>query len=262
MYISPHAQKMNELDSYRIMLALQGQSGTGKTFGALTFPNVTVADIDNNLVAYRDRKDVVRLPFKDNEWIKKCFPQIKSTIKFPIRDAFKLWLETEGMKLEKDQSFLLDSWTMLQDEFDKQQNLEPAITKSGGVDEYFFWERKIEYSREVMGLLSQMKCNVIVSFHEQEQRTGQGELLGKVEPLMSGKFQKKLGLYFTDWFRCIAESVFDPVDKKKVIRTDYKWQVKSSSEVNLKTRMKVDGMYVAPDFKSFAQYFPAITQGT
>lgn len=256
MYISPHMQKMSELDSYRIMLALQGQSGTGKTYGALTFPNPVVIDIDNNLVAYRDRPDVLRLPFKDNVWLKTWFTYDEKKIRFPIRDAVLKWLQTEGIKLEADQSLLLDSWSTLQDAFDQQQNLEPFITKSGGVDEFFFWERKVEYSREILGLLSQLKCNVIVSFHEQEQRTGQGELLGKIEPLMQGKFQKKLGLYFTDWFRCVAESKVDAIDKKKVIGTEYKWQVKSSTEVNLKTRMKVEDMYVPPHFDSFKQYFP------
>lgn len=255
-----HSQKMSEQTSYRIMVALQGESGTGKTFSALTFPNPVVADLDNNLVAYRDRTDVIRLPFKDKEWLKKWYKWDEAKIKFPIRDAFLKWIQTEGTKLEADQSFVLDGWTSLQENFDLQVALEPVYTGTGKLNEFSPWDRKQDYSLEVLDALSSMKCNIVVTFHEQSIRSGMGELQGKIEPLMKGGYNKKLGKHFTDWFRCIAESKLDAVDKKKVIGAEYKWQVKSASEINLKTRMKVDGMYVEPHYKSFAQYFPAIQQ--
>lgn len=254
MYISPHSQKMSELLDYRIMLAMQGGTGTGKTHGALTFPNVTAADIDNNMIAYRNRTDVHRLAFKDNDWLKKWYSWDEKKKPYPIRDAVLQWIRAEGLKLESDQTFLLDSWTSLQDNFDMQTVLEPVLNKQGAVDEFAFWDRKQDYSRDILEALSRMKCHVVVTFHEQEVRNGMGALLSKIEPLMKGGYQKKLGKHFTDWFRCIAESKLDA--NKNIIDVEYKWQVKSSSEVNLKTRMKVDGMYVAPNFKSFAQYFP------
>lgn len=250
MYTPIHSQKMSDLDSYQIRCALQGDTGSGKTFSALTFPNPVVADLDNNLTAHKHRSDIIRLPFKDNVWIKSWFPFDEKRIKFPIRDSLLKWISTEGMKLEKDQSFLLDSWTTTQDAFDQQTILEPVLTKSGGIDEFAFWDRKQDYSRELLGYLAQMKCHVIVTFHQQETRTGQGELLGKTEPLMQGKFVKKLGLYFTEWYQCVVEPVLDPTDKKKIISNKYFWKTKSTNEVNLKSRMTNCPMLIEPNFKS------------
>lgn len=253
MYKPSHAQTMSELDTYQIRLALQGATGTGKTYSALTFPNPVVIDIDQNLTAHKHRTDVIVLPFNDKEWLSKWFKP-KKNYAYPIRDAVIEWIKTEGMKLEKDQTLFLDSWTEYQDNFDMQIKLEPTLTSSGGVDAYAPWQTKIEYSRELLTLLKSLKCHVVVSYHEQDTKDANGQRVGKIEPLMSGKFQKKLGLYFTDWFRTCATGIVDPTDKKKIVGCKYEWQTKSDSEVNLKSRLDLP-MFIEPSFSSLKKYF-------
>jgi len=259
MHIPTNAQKMSSLDTYQIRLALQGASGTGKTYSALTFPNPIVIDIDNNLTAHTHRTDVHRLPFKDTDWLKTWFKPSFAKIEYPIRDAVLEWITGEGRKLEKDQTLILDSWTTLQDNFDLQQDLEKVYTKTMEVDAYDFWDKKIEYSRKVVDTLGTLKCHVVVTFHEQDVRDAAGQLIGKVEPLMQGKFQKKLGLYFTDWFRCIADNKVDPKDIKKILGTTWWWQTASTKEVNLKSRLAFP-LLIEPNFTSLAGYFKNLQQ--
>lgn len=264
MYTSPHMQKMSELDTHQIRLGLQGATKTGKTYSALTFPNPVVIDLDTGLVGHKHRSDVIRLPFCDNEWIKSWYKYDANTIKYPQRDAVLKWIETEGKKLEKDQTLIIDSWTTLNDFFDQQSDtsVEPKryLTATGGIDERGFWAYKIEYFRDICILLKSLKCHVVVTFHEQDTRNASGQLIGKIEPLMQGKFVKKLGLYFTDYFRCIVKAKVDPTDKTKTIGTDYFWQTRGDNEVNLGTRLPNLPMLVEPSFETLKQYFSVVLQ--
>lgn len=262
-YIPPNAQRLSEIDIPQIRLALQGASGTGKTYSALTSTNIIVADFDNNLTAHTHRKDIHRIPFCDTEWLRKTYSKIaNNSIVYPARDCFKEWLKTEGIKLAAGQILFLDSWTTLQAQFDLQTTLEPVLTRTGSVDDFAFWGRKQDYAEEILNLFKSLKCHIIVSFHEQTNRDSSGNLLDKILPMMQGKFVNKLGLYFTDWFRCIAESRIDAADKKKIIGTDYFWQTKSTSEVNLKSRLDLP-MKVEPNFdKLVSLYFPAVSKTT
>ena len=260
IYIPTNSQKLSEVEVPKIMLGLQGASATGKTFSGLTFPNVTVIDIENGLVRHHHRSDVIRIPFCDDKWIRDNFPKHckdskGNPIKYPARDSFRQWLQDNGSKFEPNQTLFLDSWTALQDAFDLQTALEPVYTAAGKVDDFAPWGLKIDYAQEILSLLRACRCHVIVSFHEQDTRDASGALIGKVEPLMQGKFVKKLGSYFTDFFRCITESETSQADKKLIIGTKFFWQTKGTTEVNLKSRLDLP-MRVEPTFQSLKGYFP------
>lgn len=244
MYKPTGSINLKDITYSQIRLALQGASGTGKTYSALTFPNPVVANFDHNLNAHVG-KDITVIPFTDDAYVDSLIP--KRT--FPIghaksianrRDAFMKWLKTEATKLEAGQTLIIDSWTTLQDSFDKQTDLEPVTTAKGNIDEYAFWARKMDWSRDVLDSLKFLKCHVVVTFHEQYLTDENGKiLLNKVAPMMQGKFVNKLGLYFTDWFRCINLIPGDehPLTKQKVTEKTYLWQTNGGAGSNLKTRM-------------------------
>jgi len=263
MYIPTKSQNLKEIDFVQIRLGLLGESGTGKTFSALTFPNPVVADFDGGLVAHQGR-DIIAIPFHEHDWVKDA-PRGKIT--HPNggpnrRDAFLEWLKTEAVKLEKDQTLVLDSWTTLQDAFDAQTDLEPAVNNDGKIDSYVFWERKIDFSKQVMTSLKGLKCHVVVTFHESKVRDPKtGQLMDKIAPLMQGKFVASLMLHFTDFFRCHAKDkikldankkpVLDELTGKQVVEdTIFLWQCKSDSSVNCKTRMHDAPMFLEPHFNS------------
>lgn len=250
MYTIPNAIKATDMKSYQIRLGLMGASGTGKTWGALTFPNPVVIDIDGNLLAHKKREDLQVLPFNDYEWIKSWY-KYGGEIVYPVRDALEKWLKDTAPKLEKDQTLILDSWTTLQTEFDKQTVMEPSRTKDGSIDEYAFWERKADYSERILSCLKTLKCHVVVTFHEQEPRADfNNKLLSKVEPLMQGRFVKKIGLFFTDFFQTFVTTEVDAATKQP-INPKYWWRTRSTNELNLKTRMTDCPVNMEPHFKNF-----------
>ena len=85
--------------------------------------------------------------------------------------------------------------------FDMQEALEPVITDKGKVDTLAFWRHKIEWFGEVVDMIMSLRCHVILCAHEQSDRNKDGELNGKLKPLVSGQTADKLGKDFTDWFR-------------------------------------------------------------
>lgn len=237
LYKPSYATPIKELPFIQRRIGLMGRSGSGKTYGALTFKNPVVIDIDGNLAAHSEREDVLVLRFNDETWIReKLGYKFESKIKYPIRDAVKKYLLEEATKLSEQQTLVIDSWTSLQVAFDLQKELEPKYVVGGGIDAFDFWACKIDYSEAVLSSLQKLRCDVVVTLHEQDQREHLGKLNGKIEPLMEGKFNKKIGLYFTEFYRCIVESKLDK--DKKLIGANYLWQTASSSDVSdLKTRM-------------------------
>lgn len=255
MFIPPNTTTLDKKPFSQKRVAIQGWGGTSKTTAALTFPNPTIADIDNSvsetnaLCAGRKMEEVVCIPFHSREFV--------DTIKKGInrRDAFKQWLETNINKFEPDQTFILDSWTALLDEFYKAW--QPVITKRGEVDDFAFWELLQEYSQEILTLLRQAPCDVVVIFHEIIETDDKGRPTGKATPLMQGKFVNKLSGYFTDWFRAIGVerkpgdeqmpknlgitmeqwNKFCAMESPVKSQTLYLWQTATGNVANCKTKL-------------------------
>lgn len=261
IYIPPNTVNLNTRANAKLMVALLGRSGSGKTTSALTFPNPIVLDLDGNLIGHRG-KDIPTIPIYDEAYVVdvlKVGPKKKPEHSANRRDAVLKWLTSEGRKLTAKQTLVVDSWTTLQDAFDTQTNYEPAYTKQGQIDEFAFWAQKIEYSNNVMTELKGLKCHVVITFHEQFQMDKDKQPTGKLEPLMQGKFVNKLGLYFTDFIRCIVTDEVNPTTglvyatgaKPKDSPTKYWWQIKSSANIEVKTRMTTPRMFIEPSFSEF-----------
>lgn len=265
-YQSLQAVKIKDEEEGQIMLGLQSISGNGKTWSACTFPNPVILDFDNNTVGLKGRHPnyecIQKIPFYDPafvaKWATSTFPLGNPNHRPNQKDALVKWLLAEGPKVPSDSTVILDSWTAAQDAFDIQTDLTPAITKTGEVDSFAFWAQKQDWSRDVLRLLKGLKCHVVVTFHEQYDYDKNGILINRIRPFMQGKFVGKLPNYFTDFFRCIVSEVKGADNKPKLLSdgktkvVEYLWQIKSDELISLKTRMKVEGMFVPADFKSFA----------
>jgi hypothetical protein len=258
MYKPTNSINMTNAELPQIRLGLQGPAASGKTWAATTFPNPVFMDIDNGLTAHRGR-DILRVPFYDPTFIRQLCPNSKVTDPPNRRDAVRFWLRDEGNKLEPDQTLVVDSWTTLQNAFDQQTELEPVRTRQGLVDEFAFWAKKIDYSRDIMELLMGLRCHVVVCFHEISQRDPKtGLLLEKLQPLMQGKFVAQLKVYFTDFFR---QHAIGKLDEQKQVReingkkltedTTYMWQIKSDAIFDAKTRMNRPEIVIPASFSSF-----------
>jgi len=236
-YIPKGALEAKQYPSSPCRLLLVGLSGTGKTFSSLLdTPNPIIADFDNKLSGFRLAHPEIgfhAIPFWD---MKFCVETMKclndesgkpNNPKYPpnSRDAFKYWLAEEGLKLQPNQTFILDSWTSLQASFDTQSSLPHEIVfskKTGEEDTYKFWGRKKNYARDVTTALKSLQCNVIVIAHETFERNDNGSVIG-LKALMDGSYADELPSQFTDVYR---QRIFtqEEAAKLNLKQAGYYWQ--------------------------------------
>ena len=270
MYRPIGATEITELPQVR--LGIQGYPKTGKTYGALTFPNPIVANLDRGLGAHIG-KGILELPFWDPKFCDSIYQRTSGAFTPNRRDAFKKWLQTEAQKLEKDQTLIIDGSTGLQNAFHTQAALEPVYTKSGKKDDFAEWQLKVQYFGEVMETLKSLKCHVVYICHETPDRNKEGELNGKLRPMLTGQFGDQLGSHFTDWFR--QHAFAKQADLAKVNLTNwgmtlnefkalsdsfegneiYAWQTRSDDLANCGTTTLVgQPRYIKSEYSSIIKY--------
>ena len=250
----------------QVRLGLQGAPCSGKTWSAVTFPNPIIVDFDNGTTALRGR-DVRYVPFYDEKYVIEKFGAKRKaytiegipTTVINRRDAFRKWLDSDAALLTPADTLILDSWTSLMNAFDLMTEAEPAYTKGGSIDEFAFWRRKIMWSTDVVEMLKSLSCNVVVCFHELQQRDKvTGAILDKIQPLMEGKFVAELKVHFSDFYRQHAMSKLkidgkpNEVNGKILDKDGWYWQVKSDASFDAKCRVpNVVDKLVPADYSFF-----------
>lgn len=279
LYIPQGCKRLDELTEIpQIRCGIQGAPGTGKTFAALTFPNVIIANLDRGIGAHYGRNDVVQIPFHSMEFCRSVMPNVKYENK---KDVLIKWLETEGMKLTPVQTLVWDGLSITDSIFNAwfSANEHQFLTKDSQKDGFAQWNQRIAFYEEVMLLLLNLPCHLVLLAHETEKKEKSGSYNGNVRPLLNGQYGDKLAGNFTDWFR--QKSAEKPnvdkmssqdeamlKDKWRMTKSEFKdmltmfpdttmyyWQTrgddifdgKCSSLVNYPT-------YVPADYKSFEKY--------
>lgn len=201
-----------------IRMGLQGMPNSGKTTACTSFPNVIFIDIDHKMPPGFDC-----IPMWDPTFVESLIKRPTPHAMLNRRDAIKKWLRENIMKFSKDQTLVIDSWTMLMNEFDMFGDYDktPYMTKGNEYDGFKFHKHKIIYSLEILSFLKSAVCNIIVTFHEQVDRNDKGQLTGKFRPLMSGQMADQIEGHFTCWFR-------QHIDKGP----KWLWQVRSNEFFN------------------------------
>jgi len=258
LYTPTQSINLKDQDFPQIRLGLQGPTASGKSWAALTFPNPVVLDFDGSLTAHSGQ-NITSIPFYDaNFCVDKLKLQIEDRVKYDTdqkvkvinkRDALDKWLLTEGIKLAPEQTLIIDSWTAVQHAFDMMTETEPYYTKKGEIDDYAFWQIKVEWSRSLLENLKTLRCHSVVTFHETQSRDKiTGVLLDKIQPLMQGKFIAQIKTPFTDFFRQIMLEWDDKLAKEREARgikrehfnaqgLGWFWQIKSGNDFDAKCRM-------------------------
>ena len=269
-------------DNPRVFMALQGSTGEGKTTSALTFPNPVLQSFDDNLPTQSqlselgiDTSKIQVVPWTVAEWVDSYatkvakFQNARSFYggkKGPpnAKDCFLHYLANGAMKLAKDDTFILDSWTAMHAAFDRErQFVSPFVDisdKTGKHDPRPFWGDKLKYSVAVMDGLKLLPCNVIVIYHEKKQYDEKtGSLVDKIAPLQQGQFVNEIPRFYSDYYRQVIKPKLEgnkPVkspDGKSTIM-EYWWQIKSSDEVTCRSRLKTDLTFVPAGYQSLIKY--------
>lgn len=242
-------------------LGLQGYPGTGKTTGALTFPNCYALDFDHKLPS-----GVPSTNFWDAAVVDKI--KLRGNPKWPANKAGALldFLTTEGPKFSSEQTILIDSFTMVDAAWHDYINAGPPRNKEGEINTMAIWGMKLDYMRALFDRLRSLACNVVITFHESEKTNVDGVTINKCRPLLQGSFRDQIAGHFTAFFRCVV----DPVDKdaegkvlkvngQPAIKHGYWWQVRSDDTFDAVTAPDylVTERFVKPHYNSILKMIQA-----
>jgi hypothetical protein len=258
-------QYLEEIDNLptTFRIGIQGPPGSGKTAAALTFPNPIFVPFDNT-----DIKGLLQLPhlasvhpqqvpFHKREFITDVL-KVKELRggKVDMHLALCKWLQDEAKKLTQDSTLIIDSWTALQDNIDAWLFSEPFYTKKGEEDFFEPWSLKIDFSKNIFTALKSLSCNVVVIFHESQERDKvTGALLDKLQPVMQGKYITRIKEHFPYYVRQMVRQKKDtkgiPIEGE---HPEYLWQVVSDNKFDCKfIGWPERPMYVKADYKSLVE---------
>jgi hypothetical protein len=151
-----------------------GRAGTGKTRGAMTFPNPVIMNFDNNLP-----KGTPGIPCWNEEFLKKFKP-----MPMTIADMYR----QISSQLAPDQTLIIDSLTSVERKFDTWEKTNPIYTKrTMEPDGFSMFRRRLDFWNEIFELWRQSKHNLVVLMHQINEKNDKGEETQNVKPLLSGK---------------------------------------------------------------------------
>lgn len=280
IYTPPGCISLDQIkDIPQIRLGIQGFPGTGKTWAALTFPNVIVANLDRGLGAHQGRSDVIDVPLYDMGYCKTVNPGHKGL--GSVKDTLMMWIEHEGRKLSPEQTLVWDGCSTTQKAYHKwvdENKLTAAfLSKDGKFDARKEWGFKIKYFDELFEALKGLKCHLVFLTHETEKKEEDGGYRGKIRALLSGQSGDQMVKEFTDWFRQLSMDKPKDFNEDKPLwgmnksqfkemcdsfsgNTVYFWQTEGDDLFDAKRSSLVNAPRFMPaSYKSFQQYRRKIT---
>lgn len=279
MYTPKGCLTLDKVKEPQIRLGIQGYGGTGKTWAALTFPNPIVLNLDRGLGAHTGRSDVMEVPLYSTEFCRSIEPQYNPT---QLKDFVYRWLDTEGRKLESDQTLIIDGNTGLQNAYHSGFAATPVVGRNGQFDGFAEWKLKLVYYGSILELIKTLRCHIIYICHETDKREKSGDYLGKVRPLLSGQMGDSIMGHFTDWVRqlacdkpkdftsikkdsldnwgCKNPSEFQTLCSQFPRNTMYYWQTESDDVFDGKVSSLVNfPRYIPANYTSFKKYMKQIS---
>jgi len=217
------------------IIALIGAPGSGKTTSCLSFPNRIWYDFDHKLPA-----NETSIPMWDAKYVDSQAKRTYGNSPANRRDAFKKHFRENHTLYTEEQTVIIDSWTIMQNAFDQQTQLEEDMADKP--NPFAFWKRKVQYATEIMEMVKACRARVVVTFHETVDRDAEGELTGKIRPVMDGSFKDQLLGHFTDVWRQLCNP-YERNEKggiviaegKKAIKAGWWWQLIGDEQVNTNT---------------------------
>ena len=223
---------LSEVEDNQVRLGIQGAPFSGKTTGALTFPNPVILSFDRKISAHLDRTDVPLIPFYSPSFVDSIVRRAGTQAPPETKDALVKWLTTEGLKLVHEQTLLVDGLTGIEDAFHiwfKYNETELATSKKGEYNKFVQWDLKKAFFTELWNAFKAINCDIVMVSHEQDDRNKDGSYNGKIKPLLTGQAADKMGGNFTDWFRQVSiskpktqDAISLLADKMSVTQADVK----------------------------------------
>jgi hypothetical protein len=209
LYKPKGSKYLSETEDNQVRLGIQGAPFSGKTTGALTFPNPVILTYDRKISAHLDRNDVPLIPFYDPAFVDSIVKRPGTMAPPSTKEALTKWLGTEGLMLVSRQTLLVDGCTGIEDAFHawfSYNENELATSSQGNYNKFVQWDLKKRYFIELWNCFKALKCDVVFICHEQDDRNKDGTYNSKIKPLLTGQAADTMGKNFTDWVRQIVIS--------------------------------------------------------
>ena len=279
LYKPPGSLSLTEMGQSQIRLGIQGAPFTGKTWSSLSFPNPIILSLDRKVSAHAD-SNVIVIPFHDVGFVDKIIKKPGVQAPPSVKEAIPIWLRTEGIKLSKEQTLIIDGSTSIAEAFHAWyffNETELASTTRGEIDGFVQWNLKVSYFGELFAAFKSIPGNVIYILHETEKTDKDNKSTGKLRALITGQVKDSIAGNFTDWFRSIV--IGKPKDKEQRDKTKvwagiddatldewiaaspstyqsiHLWQTQGDELCDCGSSSLVNApKYILADYKSFAKY--------
>lgn len=203
-----------------------GRAGTGKTRGAMTFPNTTFLNFDNNLP-----RGVAAVPC----WKPEFWPQFR-----PMPSAIADMYKKFSQAMPPEGTIIIDSLTAVERMFDTWEVKNPIFgAKPPAIDGFAMFKRRLVFWNELFELFRQSKHNLLVLMHEMHERNDDGSESQRVRPLLMGKAGD------------IVQSVFNCIMQSTIQNGKHVWRIKPSANVpaRLWTPVPVVQEFIPQDYQ-------------
>lgn len=208
-----------DLKPDKIKCIVYGQSGTGKTEFACTFPKPFVIDLDNGMLS-----------------------QMGKDIEYETTRTYEDFMETVTAveKDDKYETIIIDSVTMLQE---LMQETILRLNNKKSMDIHCHMVLVDMFQQIFVGLTYKNK-NVVVTAHEQ---LIQDEITGAIRilPLIVGKkLPNQLPLFFDEVYRALVDKI---VEKGKATY-EYSLATRATAKATAKSRLRLPAVIIPPTY--------------
>jgi len=179
--------------SPKLFVQLYGKPVTGKTTGALTFPNPLVVNFDNNLPA-----GVKQIPMYDDAFVDGIVK--RSNPRYPAnrRDALKAVMIDLCREMPEGSTIIVDSMSRVESAYNMQEDIEPKeLTNKGEVDGFKMFRKRLTFYEDLFVLAQAARAHVVFIFHQQQERDEKGDLTKQIKPGLLGQMADKSTAFFS-----------------------------------------------------------------
>ena len=232
----------------RAFVLLYGPPVSGKTTGALTFPNPVIIDVDHNLPAGLPNV----IPLWDDKFVDGIKPRVNPAVA-NRRDALLIILSDLAKSLPAECTIVVDSLTRVETWFNTQESLEPKprSAKTGAEDGFEMFRKRLTYFEVLFTMFTNCAANVVMIVHQQQDRDEKGAVTGQIKPALQGQIGEKMPGYFPIVLQAMRKSTAAVGQPQNV---EFLWRIKPGLHEPARVPKPTAVDFIKQDYKELVKY--------
>lgn len=224
---------------------IYGAPVTGKTTGAMTFPNPYLIDFDGNIS--EGTKNVV--PMWEATFVGKILPHHPLQEPDRCRALLKVYADF-AHELPAGSTIITDSLTRIETWYNLYEDTDPKKPRGrdGTVDGFALFRARLNYFDTLFTILTSCSANVVFIVHQQQDRDEKGQVTGHIKPSLMGQIGEKLPGYFPVVLQAVRD--VDKADKSKV---KFLWRIRPGAYEPARVPKPVSVDFIPQDYNELAK---------